>query len=1269
MRKPVSAVARLVLPLLIAASIQTPGFSQARQLEKDKAARLVLDSARRAYSSGQYDVATQRFGEFLKVHPAHAEAPGASYGMGLSLLKLGQHANLPGAVAAFREASGRMDFADRPLAIYYLGVSLRDLATSTLAQKPTAGSDSRAAQAKQYREEAARHFAGAVDTFIARSRKSPTTTAPAVHPDILWATRARSDQCDVLLRIGQYRQAITLAKVILNDDSAARQFGGQALYNMGYAHFAMKDYLAAGRALSKLAPFKQDFGPHARYLLARTHHLSGDSPEAAGVYKAVLDDYAARKAAATEAAKTNYNSLPADQRAGAAALVAGPPPAYIVRATFYSALGQGESGQFANALTGFTAFVTQYPKHPLTPEAQLRQGYCQLQLRSYPEAIKTLDPLRKQPKLACRAGWWIARARVGGANPAVPQTYAQTLATAINELNSAAGKARESARHDPRAVVLERDILMELGDVQQLAGKYKEAAATYGSVLQYNSDRTEEAMQRLATAYHLSGDYGRSDSTCSAFVKRFPKSTLLPAVWFRSAENACMSALDPKRPDYARSKEALDRAFKEAVNRYKRLLDRFPDFSEANLARYGLATAQYRLDWYTEALATLSAIPTADHTGKLAAVPYLMADCHIRTFPGTTDDALTAGKLMDQATKAAKLLEGFVLSQAKSPKAPDALLKLGYCYQRLGSILADAAKKKNAYTQGKGAYSRLIKDYSKDPLVPTAVLEQAKCMVLLGDSQTALNELGRFQRDPYRGNPVAPLAIVQLSSLLRAGKRAVDAVRIVKECRDRHEKNMARDPVRSSWVPALQYEHGLAIMDTGKLAEARALFELMARTYPGRPEAANALWRAGQCQRRELLAAVAAAEKVAAKSGASAEEISAADRAVNQGITGLGAAAEQFTKQAGVLAKTAKGAKAHLRLIYEAAWCYRTLGERETDAARRAIQKDALDQARSRRARGGAKPSAALSPPRISLEDIPVQASEAKAIKLYEELIALAPQSPLAARGRFELAEMFAHRRRQNQAVELLETILENNPPEDLAQLARLRLAACLLDRGDPKRAMALIKLVAGKAKGDELGHVRYLTGEAYILQKEWSKAVEELKVFRDTEPYRRMPGITDRALLRLARAYEQTGNWGEVRRALETLASYYPRSPWIHEARFGVAWARENAKEYNYAMPGYADLTTKTATGVAARAQIRIGHCQMAQKKFPEAAKAFLVVPYTYNYPEYSAQAWYESGRAYIAMKQPAEAEKSWKQVVKDYPKSKWAEEAKKQLSTIKKP
>src|SRR5258705_12675445 len=64
-----------------------------------------------------------------------------------------------------------------------------------------------------------------------------------------------------------------------------------AIYKEGFEYFQKGNYDDAGRALSRLAPFTQEFGEHARYLLARTHELSGERPEAEGLYEAIIRFY------------------------------------------------------------------------------------------------------------------------------------------------------------------------------------------------------------------------------------------------------------------------------------------------------------------------------------------------------------------------------------------------------------------------------------------------------------------------------------------------------------------------------------------------------------------------------------------------------------------------------------------------------------------------------------------------------------------------------------------------------------------------------------------------------------------------------------------------------------------------------------------------------------------------------------------------------------------------------------------------------------------
>ncbi len=89
---------------------------------------------RRAYNEGKFDVAAERFREFLKQNSSKQEAPAAHYGLALALLDLPQkdytsaNAELKLAVAA------QFDPHDRPFALYHLGYTQRKLALQALEQ-------------------------------------------------------------------------------------------------------------------------------------------------------------------------------------------------------------------------------------------------------------------------------------------------------------------------------------------------------------------------------------------------------------------------------------------------------------------------------------------------------------------------------------------------------------------------------------------------------------------------------------------------------------------------------------------------------------------------------------------------------------------------------------------------------------------------------------------------------------------------------------------------------------------------------------------------------------------------------------------------------------------------------------------------------------------------------------------------------------------------------------------------------------------------------
>jgi len=1271
-----------VLLLGVLPSASSP--ARAQEVSKEQAAAMMLDSARRAYNEGKYDFAAERFGECIKKYGSSSYVHPAEYGLALCLLEAEQRDHK--AIGdLLRRSMDHVGSSERPFAAYHLGVCLRGLGSEALGQAKAKPNEAARYQgeAVQRFTEAAQQFAAAADAFTAMIKPPPARTAPAEVPrEADWAARARCDQAEMLLRCRKPAEAEALAKAVLDHEvMGSGRYRELALYYLGYACFAQEKHLEAGRALSQLAPFGQEFGPHAQYLLARTHHLAGERPEAEALYQAVPAAHERRKKQAAETLRRGGKLRP-ERKARLRALLREPPPDYVLRASFYSAQLLTEAGKHDEALKAFSELIRQHPKSPLVPEAQLRTGYCLMESRRFPEAIRALQPLIAHPQLGDKAMWWTARAQVRRADPKNAQAYKTALTAAVATMRQAAEKARERGKTDPAAKVLRGDILMELADTQQLLGLHKEAADTYKQVIaeKASPDRTEEAMQRQATALHLAGLYKESEQLCRQFEQSYPRSTLLAAVWFRRAENAYFTATaaaeDPSLKGESRRRR-LDPLFAEAIRRYRRVIQDSPQFEYVNLARHGLGTLYYRREQYADAIAVLGKIPEFDRTGDLAEVSYLLADCLLRTLPAEGDDALGAARLVAQIDKAAKLLESFLGARPKDDKAPDALLKLAYCHQRVAAVVTDASERRNVLMRGMAACDRVLKDFPKDPLAAMAAFERAKCALGVHGAGQAANELKRFASDPYRNSRIAPLALARLSSLLRSQNRSQEAVGILAKYRAENEAALLKDPERREWAAMLKCEHALAIKgarkpnEHEKLTEARKMLEELIEEFPGRPEAVNAVWRASQC-RREELKALAQAVRRASHSSSQREQLAALKQKLAEAMVSLRQGIGRLQAEALNQGKSKPGSEAHLQLLYETAWCYRVLAEGEVESARQKLQAEALEKARAapaERTPPGQTPPGP-QPPKIPLSDIPVQPSEMNARREYESLIAAAPTSPRAARVRFELAEMLLQRRDHPDSAAAAEKLLSegirNNPPRELGEMMRLRLASCLLARKNPKAALRHLEAIGEKPAGPQAAaQAQYLAAEALIQQGDWAKAVLKLLPFRDERNYRYAPN-RDRALLRLGQAQARVKEWDASRQTLQALIQHNRQGPWNAEAYYAIGRTWQDQKQYDNAVQAYGEVIRRTLGEVAAKAQFGIGQCRLEQKQYDQAVKELLLVPLTYGYAEWSAAARCEAARACSEMKKPVEAARLYRQAMKDDPASRWARLARQRLNGI---
>src|SRR5262249_6655624 len=157
-------------------------------------------------------------------------------------------------------------------------------------------------------------------------------------------------------------------------------------------------------------------------------------------------------------------------------------------------------------------------------------------------------------------------------------------------------------------------------------------------------------------------------------------------------------------------------------------------------------------------------------------------------------------------------------------------------HTRLAGLIAQPPEQQKEFAAARQAYDQVIGRFQKHELYPQAVFERAKLMGQQRDIPGAMKELSRFNADPLKSAAIAPMAHLHHATLLGGVNKPQDAVTLLAQTRQTYEAALQNDPNRAVWVPLLRYHHGVALRETGKPAEARAVFEQVVKQSPDRPE-------------------------------------------------------------------------------------------------------------------------------------------------------------------------------------------------------------------------------------------------------------------------------------------------------------------------------------------------------------------------------------------------------------------------------------------------
>lgn len=323
-----------------------------------------------------------------------------------------------------------------------------------------------------------------------------------------------------------------------------------------------------------------------------------------------------------------------------------------------------------------------------------------------------------------------------------------------------------------------------------------------------------------------------------------------------------------------------------------------------------------------------------------------------------------------------------------------------------------------------------------------------------------------------------------------------------------------------------------------------------------------------------------------------------------------------------------------------------------------------------------------------------------EASQTFDRLLKEYPDHPSADEVLYELAWSQKERKQEDEAAKSFRRLIEKHPQSPLVPECHFRLGEHAYDRGEFQEAAvafyAAMNQSGEKPLGDKAAH---RLGWAYYRQKKYGEAIQTFQyerekwkdsaLFQDAlfmeaeclfeqakyeealKLYEALQSPSTEAFqvvaaLHAAQAAGKLGQWDKSLKLVEACIAAHPATSYMPELLCEQGWALQNQKQYDKAIPLFQKVIESTNRETAAKAQFMIGEVLFEKKEYQEAIRAFYKVIYGYSYPQWQADATYESGRCFEMLQNTKQAKEHYLDLIRKYPDSPQVEPARERLRQL---